>query len=74
MNVKSFSLPQAWDSPLQEALLVATWHLGVQLGLHRAWGRGLSPSLSTTAHGGERRDGGMEAGSPYLTLYTENKH
>lgn len=38
VNVKSFSLPQAWGSPLQEALLVATWHLAVQQGLHRDCG------------------------------------
>lgn len=38
VNVKSFSLPQASGSPLQEALLGASWHLGVQQELHRAWG------------------------------------
>lgn len=65
MNVKLFSLPQACDSPLQEALQVATWHDGVQQRLEGLW-RGLSNSLSTTAHGGERIGGRMEVGSPYL--------
>lgn len=36
VNIKSLSLPQAWGSSFQEALLVATWHLGAQQGLHRA--------------------------------------
>lgn len=54
VNVKLFSLPQAWASPLHEALLVATWHPGVQQKLQRL---GKGPELWTVHQSPWRREG-----------------